>query len=147
MDRQTAKRADAGEASSRTYDLLEVWLDRFEEECGVEEDAGEPLPTDPMECHIKSDGADVVVRGTSSNTALLEASVLKLLPEMQGRQTDPFVCWLQARTSARIRTAFVLNRQRQLERAMRSVLHRLSTHVPGQRRAAYRSKDGLPDVR
>ena len=86
--RQTVKRAEEGRASDRTYNKLETWLERFEEECGAEEDAADPLPTDLVEYHIKSDVVDVVVRGTSSNAALLEASVLKLLDKMQGRPTE-----------------------------------------------------------
>lgn len=87
VSRDAVTAAEAGDASDATYERLESWLDRFDEETGSDDIPGD----DMVEFRLSGNfGVDVVVKGPVTNLAELENSVEKLLRRMQqpDAQTD-----------------------------------------------------------
>ena len=90
MDRETVVRAEAGRASERTYQQIETWLSRFEEETGHDAPIEATSETavagsSPLvEFRIGGNfGVDVVVSGPVENLPELEASVSRLLDRLR----------------------------------------------------------------
>lgn len=89
LDRQTIVRAESGQASERTYMLLETWLSEREIEFGMQPepaaDEAAPAAADPVvEFRVGGNfGVDVVVAGPVSNLPELEAAVGRLLDRLR----------------------------------------------------------------
>jgi transcriptional regulator with XRE-family HTH domain len=83
VDRAAITKAEDGQGSSATYDRLEAWLSRFEEETGHDEDS------DDRYIEFRLSGVfgidSIVVRGPVGDAAELEESVAKLLRELRER--------------------------------------------------------------
>lgn len=81
VDRQAITRAEAGAGSESTYERLEAWLSRFEEETGHDEPAGD----DYIEYRLSGVfGVDsIVVKGPVRDAAELERSVARLVRELR----------------------------------------------------------------
>ena len=82
VDRGAITKAERGHGSEGTYDRLESWLDRFEEETG-NDDPG----SDYIEFRLSGVfGVDsIVVRGPVSDASELEQSVARLVRELRER--------------------------------------------------------------
>lgn len=82
VDRGAITKAESGQGSEGTYDRLESWLDRFEEETGSD-DAG----SDYIEFRLSGVfGVDsIVVRGPVGDASELEQSVARLVRELRER--------------------------------------------------------------
>lgn len=90
MDRQTLTRAEAGQASERTYQRLEAWLSDKEHEFGMDSPnvpaaADVQVPSDDLvEFRVGGNfGVDVVVRGPIANLGELEQAVGRLLDKLR----------------------------------------------------------------
>lgn len=79
VSREAVTAAERGEASGRTYERLEAWLDRAEREAReARGDDGQ------VEFRLRGDsGIDVVVRGPVGDMPELEATVTRLIREMR----------------------------------------------------------------
>lgn len=90
VDRQAISKAEAGVGTKQTYERLEAWLDRLEEEMG--QDDGEAAPQssvsdDLVTFHMSGDfGVEVTVKGPLSPE--LESMVTRLFRELRERGRD-----------------------------------------------------------
>jgi DNA-binding Lrp family transcriptional regulator len=83
ISREALTAAENGAASDATYERIEAWFDRFEEEIG---DEGGP-ESGIVEFRIAGNfGVDVIVKGPVSNIAELEAAVQKLIRATQSEK-------------------------------------------------------------
>lgn len=84
VDREAIARAEDGLGSEQTYERLEAWLDRFEEETGSDE------PSDPQLVTFRLTGVygvrDVVISGPVENIAELQTAVENLLRGAAGAE-------------------------------------------------------------
>ena len=79
VDRGTVTKAENGNAAVRTYQQLEAWLDRFEEEIGANDEPDNGL----VEFRLTGNfGVDVVVRGPVSDIDKLRAAVSALMSDL-----------------------------------------------------------------
>ena len=86
VSREAITAAEDDAASPETYDRLEVWLDRYEEEIG-EHDVSAATDIDVIEFRIAGNfGVDVVVKGPASRIEEIEAAVEKLVRAAQASQ-------------------------------------------------------------
>lgn len=78
VSREAITAAESGAASQATYERLEAWLTRFEEEAGVEapEGEGSGLVTFRLSGNF---GVEVTVQGPIENVAELEEAVERLI--------------------------------------------------------------------
>lgn len=79
VDRGTVTRAERGTASEDTYDRLEAWFTRFEEETG--EDDYEPPPSQQIEVEFRDvfGIGQVIYRGSPDDFPEFEAALEKLI--------------------------------------------------------------------
>lgn len=81
VDRTAISNAEDGNGSGGTYDRLEAWLDRFEEETGVDD------ATDPAFVEFRLSGVfgidSIIVKGPIADAVELEASVARLVRELR----------------------------------------------------------------
>jgi len=85
VDRQAVTKAESGHGSESTYERLEAWLDRFEEETGND------VPGDDyIEFRLSGVfGVDsIVARAPVKNVAELEQSIARLVRELRDRDGD-----------------------------------------------------------
>lgn len=81
VSREALTAAESDEASEATYERLEAWLDRFEEEI---EDVNADRESDVIEFRIAGNfGVDVVVKGPASRLEEIEVAVEKLVRAAQ----------------------------------------------------------------
>ena len=85
VDRQAIARAEAGQASSATYDRLEAWFDRFEEEIG-DDDAG----GDQVEIEVRDivGIGQVIYRGPAGDVPEFEAMLERLIERQRRAGRD-----------------------------------------------------------
>lgn len=78
IDREALSKAERGQGSSGTYDRVEAWLSRFEEETGHDEPSTEPLR---FTFHDVYGIGEIIAEG--GNSEELVAAVTKLFREMR----------------------------------------------------------------
>lgn len=81
VDRAALTKAEAGQGSTATYERVEAWLDRHEEETGHDEPA-EPLR---FTLHDVFGVGEIIVEGPADHPDELVQAVAKLLAEIQKR--------------------------------------------------------------
>lgn len=89
VDRRAIARAEAGQGSEATYERLEAWLEKFEEEIGLN---APPAHAEPgaVTFHLSGNfGVEVSVSGPVENLAELEATVQRMIQAMGQQQADP----------------------------------------------------------
>lgn len=85
VSREALTAAENDEASDATYQRLEAWLDRFEEEVG--DDVSAAKDVDIIEFRIAGNfGVDVVVKGPASRLDEIERAVERLVRAAQAAE-------------------------------------------------------------
>lgn len=85
VSREALTAAENDEASDATYQRLEAWLDRFEEEVG--DDVSAAKDVDVIEFRIAGNfGVDVVVKGPASRLDEIERAVERLVRAAQAAE-------------------------------------------------------------
>lgn len=83
-DRQTVKRAEEGEAADATYDMLEVWLDRQEQENDVPAQPAEGSPIEIIFQDVTTSSIGrIIVHMPSDPPEGLGAAVAHLIAEVR----------------------------------------------------------------
>jgi transcriptional regulator with XRE-family HTH domain len=84
-DRQTITRVEQGVASDQTYDWIEAWLTRIEEETGLDEPT--PVAASPIRVTFHdvttSSIGEIIVEGPSDQPDELIATIARLLSEVR----------------------------------------------------------------
>lgn len=84
ISREALTAAENGTASDGTYERIDAWFDRFEEEVGDDSAADEP---GIVEFRIAGNfGVDVIVKGPTSHLSELEAAVERLIRTTQAEK-------------------------------------------------------------
>jgi len=82
IDRETLSRAEAGNASDATYDRLEAWLDRVEEEDGGAPDSAGPIK---LTFHDVYGIGEIIVEGPVDHPDELTEAVGKILERIRSQ--------------------------------------------------------------
>jgi transcriptional regulator with XRE-family HTH domain len=86
VSREALTAAENDEASEATYERVEAWLDRFDEEVG-EHDMSAATDVDVIEFRISGNfGVDVIVKGPASHMDEIESAVEKLVRAAQASE-------------------------------------------------------------